>query len=1045
MQFTRKKNKQKIQLIILLSLVFAVAALIVTAILLDKAAEKAAEDPPAEEVPVRDGEGRYLSYATAYPPLKEEDMMSIEVENEEGHYVIARPNGSGRFNFVYFDEQGKEHSYYPDILLEEENLVYDDLYAKVTGDGYDRIPVFTYLTSALRNPYFDARIDLDSDAEKRAEQLETYGFYTGKEGSEVKTKKSITLSYGEAYTDADGNKAWPRHTIEIGSKTVTGSGYYYRVDGRDYIYVTNEYNYFNYALIGIEEFINPVLVTAGLDNNKHALYAPYLTPSYRQWLNEVHGAGDPFPTDKNELKSISSIVADVDVYLPSYTVENKTTVTDSYEWLESDTFSFDVLEYKDNPLYEYFLSALSGRVASDGGFSQSFLSDKLVRGEANYVYKILAIEGIITEKGDATEGTVGADARYVKVKYDVYANGSEKQQNVVYNTVTQADGTTKVEEVCVPYHGILDLEYLEAKGIDTSSIRGATVGNFTTPLEITIEYKTPSSGATEAQKLGYAESRYYVDEILAIYEYVYDASGKVTGTKTVTELKSNSLVLYRYHYTYDGVAQTAQTGLVNMTAADDESQTEQKNQIRAAIRLIKAAKDKKQTLNSVGAYTEPVFTEPISDFLTYKFENVRSYVTSELVIGFGFVNASERDPFYGESFYEKHDDVSLLYAVNHGSCEKVVKHLGGIAETSEATGLVGNATVDVGITHEKLVDYGCYANMLEFKLPRDMYVSKETAEDELDDMSFMSTLDFVLYISDPETDIKTGKMIRYVASTLYDIIVTIDAEELGFVDLDPVEYWARRSLILLNVENIKTLNVEFNMSDLKGDYRFDCEHNEIWINQTTGEAYFDEDAIPESAVVTPYDWIDVKLTQNGEAYIAPDGKTAVPTEFENYLKAKNLWNLDKSGYLSDLYDYLAGKPVSTARDTMGTSMFKNLVLLMFYTQYTGILTEEEQQAALDGNGDGVKDEPLMSFSLTLTDKNANADTAKEYCYEFYRCDDRRVMVRIYEKKGGEVVGGEYASDFYLSILGYRKIVSAFVSLLNGKEVNAETPYPDFMN
>ena len=135
MQFTRKRNKQKTQLIVLLSLLAVVAALIVTAIILSKATEAASDPDTTPELDLRDGEGSYLSYATAYPTLEEDDMMSIEVQNDEGRFVIARPNGQGSFNFVYYDEEGNQHIYFPDILLEEDSLIYDDLYAKVTGDG----------------------------------------------------------------------------------------------------------------------------------------------------------------------------------------------------------------------------------------------------------------------------------------------------------------------------------------------------------------------------------------------------------------------------------------------------------------------------------------------------------------------------------------------------------------------------------------------------------------------------------------------------------------------------------------------------------------------------------------------------------------------------------------------------------------------------------------------------------------------------------------------------------------------------------------------
>ena len=47
--------------------------------------------------------------------------------------------------------------------------------------------------------------------------------------------------------------------------------------------------------------------------------------------------------------------------------------------------------------------------------------------------------------------------------------------------------------------------------------------------------------------------------------------------------------------------------------------------------------------------------------------------------------------------------------------------------------------------------------------------------------------------------------------------------------------------------------------------------------------------------------------------------------------------------------------------------------------------------------------PMMSFKVNLTDTDPNSDTKKWYNYDFYRCDDRRVMVRIYETKNGEVI------------------------------------------
>ncbi len=1038
MQFTRKKKKIKGRIIAAVAMAVIIAALAVTAVLLSKKAKEPETPVPAAPVEILEGEGRYLSYATAYPPVAENAMMNIEIDGGKGHYMIARPKKNSSFEFIYYDEDGKEHIYYPDILLEEEeDFEYDDLYAKVTGDGYDMIPMLTYLTNALRNPYFDDRIYLDADPAKREEQLSVYGLG----GSGKKT--TVKLFYGETYTDEngktqfktneDGSVKLKTHVIEIGSTTITGSGYYYRVDGRDYIYVAGEYNYFRYALLGVEEFINPVLVAAGLDNNQHALYAPYLTPSYKQWVNEVHES-DPFSSDEDELRDVTKIVAELKSYLPAYTRENATEIKDSYESYElGKDYMFDVTEYKDNALYPYFLEALSGKALADVGFSQSFLYENQVKKGAVCVYKIKEIEAVISENaGDRTSGAVG-DARYVKVAYELFVDG--KQENIIYNTVEGADGKTEVKEIFVPYHGILDLEALRAAGVDPAFIRTLSVGELTEPLEVTVTYEGEDSVGELFRPI---TAEYFVDEVLEIYEYAYNSEGEVTGMKQTYKITDKSVVVYRFYRVYGGVAETAQIGTIDMKAASDEENSEQKEKIRSVIRQMHSS----GRTDAVRAYSEEFYNSVMSDFITYDFSNVRAYVSSELIIGFGFVNASERDPFYGESFYEKSDDVSMLYAVNQSSCEAVVRLLGGIAETSKAEGLAGIKTVKVGVTHDALLEYGCYANSLLFKLPRDMYVSNETADDELDDMSWLSTLDFMLYISEPEYDLESGGWYRYVASEIYDVIVMIDADVLGFVDLDPVEFWARRSLILVDVEDIHELNIEFNMSDLKGKYSFEAEHTTVWINTSTGEKHFG--AKPTDGSWTAYDLIDVYTTQTGE--------TTVDTEFEKYLKEEGLWkNGSGSGYISDLYDYLAGTAVFEGRDFLGTAVFKNLALLLYFTQYTGTLTDEEQASVLDPDGDGSSDdalEPIMSFSVKLRDKDPDkapeADTEKEYHYEFYRLDDRRIMVRLFETKNGTVVNGAYASDFYVSILAYRKIVTGFISLLNGKTVDVEDPYPDYM-
>lgn len=332
MQFKRKVNKTRRTVIFLSALAVLIALLTVLAVILSRSVAEV--EVPKEEgkvlKPIREEEGRFNSYPIAYPLIDQKDITLVSIENENGSYFMAIPpdGSSDSFeffyevdddgNYAYIDEQGRKYVYYsPDILTEEDEMRYDELYAKVKGDGYDRIPMLTYLLAALRSPYFDDRIYLSDDAATRESQLAAYGFSTGtatKTPEEGEEESNAKKGYSQkiirfTYTKEDGTEG--SYKIEIGNNTVTGSGYYFRVydavydekgnaeyRARDYLYVTRESNYFKYALVGIEAYINPILIAAGLENDQHALYAPYLTPEYKQWKTELHELGS-LPSDED--------------------------------------------------------------------------------------------------------------------------------------------------------------------------------------------------------------------------------------------------------------------------------------------------------------------------------------------------------------------------------------------------------------------------------------------------------------------------------------------------------------------------------------------------------------------------------------------------------------------------------------------------------------------------------------------------------------------------------------------------------------------------
>ena len=118
--------------------------------------------------------------------------------------------------------------------------------------------------------------------------------------------------------------------------------------------------------------------------------------------------------------------------------------------------------------------------------------------------------------------------------------------------------------------------------------------------------------------------------------------------------------------------------------------------------------------------------------------------------------------------------------------------------------------------------------------------------------------------------------------------------------------------------------------------------------------------------------------------------------------------------------------------------FKELTELIFYTYYQGYLTPEEQEELYESG------ELVMRMSVTIGERNAEGklipDPIYDYVYEFYRVSDRRVAVRLYKlhKGSGEQVNA--VSDFYISTFSFKKIVSAYIGILNKQDIDNEISY-----
>ena len=363
-----------------------------------------------------------------------------------------------------------------------------------------------------------------------------------------------------------------------------------------------------------------------------------------------------------------------------------------------------------------------------------------------------------------------------------------------------------------------------------------------------------------------------------------------------------------------------------------------------------------------------------------------------------------------------------LYALNASACEAVVKILGGLlTNASSSTGLVGARTVDVVITPEKLRQYNLYDYSVYFELPRGIearvYDSTTSSMEQyltnLDDYDYVTTLGFNLYISKP--DPVTGK--RYIASDLYDIIAELDAsDDFIFLEQNFVDFYARRNIVLVNVENVASVNLEFMMEDRYGTYYNELRHAETY---TYGGRLYKKSQLTEAQLqqASKYDSIEVVVTPSGNCY---------ESELSKFLAEKN--------YTQVSFREFYGADKTDRMDSLGTSYFKEFIETLFNTRYHGTLSDEEQAAAYAGG------ELVMRMTVNLVESEQYSPLY-HYVYEFYRISSRRVMVKISQvrRDGSERYS---VSDFYVSNFAFKKLCSKYFDLLEGNPVNNEAVFSE---
>lgn len=967
MKHIKRKNRK---LLILLSFLGIFVAALVAVIILNALAP---ETPPEEKPPldIREGESSYAGMTIAYPAFESEQIGYISVRNHKGSYSIAQ-NDDGDFIFYYADENGNMRVYSPKIVTEDATFDYESLYAMENGDGYGVYTKLSYLCSTLQYLYFNERIELSSDAEERAEQLREYGF-----------TESQVQRIGFVYTTEDGEEI--AHSVQIGARLLTNDGRYFMVDNRPYIYSTVGTT-INYALAAFSDFVNPRLVAAGLSEDNG--FAPYLVSDFKEWRNTLYDEeGDLL---REEYKNNAAVIVGGKTVVPVSKDEDSNPLLEGYvngySVSEYSRFEIPLSDIAGDPGYSRLVNALIGRQV--GVFSEPVtvtigsssrwvdLGDK---DSVKYTYTVTAIESIITDSGEISEnGTPVGNNSLIKITYNYSIDGKAKN--------------------LTPCHALLDLESALIPAGKADELRALSVGALSAGEQVTIELEYSASEDSSVKRT----VAIMITDIVAIYDSEY-VEAKV--------IKEDSIVSYRYVYVIDGVrGNTEYSTVVNLAADESEEGAEIKEKIIGK----KTGRGQDITVFSYTAYSELV-----SDFITYEINEMPYFYTSEKIASFRFVNASDRDPFYGESIYENTlDNKYRIYGINASSCQEVAKVLGGIGDTTGvAEGLMGSETVAIGLTPEVMEKYGLYAYTVYYELPRGIIVTsseEDYDDDTLDDYTWYSTLGFTLYIS--EEDPVDGT--RCVGSDMYDVVAKISGDYFIFLDYDFTNFWARNALMLFDVKNVDSIDLEFNMSDLKGSYDFDLTHTTLYIG-SNGMAYTSPDYVPEGAQIQgTYDKIVVDVTPEGEC---------TENELTKYIAEKGYDAVS----LTELYNQIlgGGEELKVGNGSAGSAYFKTLMQVCYITRYEGTLTEAEQAAALEK-------EPVMTFSVKLS------FSPYRYVYEFYRISERQVMVRIYQANSDGTPKSTPVSDFYVSTYSFKKIVSGYLALLNAEELDEDYGYID---
>lgn len=868
----KKKKLDKKQLTIVITasvLAFLIIAYAVVSMLISSGVIGGAGDGSSKPIEVLEGESIANGKAVAYPYISRKNIVSVAVNNHNDTFSMTKPEKAiggyeDYFVFHYQDTNGDIVSYSPQILSKDNNTAYTDFYSQETEDGLGAAKI-DYICAAVGAMYFEERI---SPEENKEAQLRRYGL-------DDEHRETILISY----LDSEGKPAEIK--IFVGDSLITGVGYYYMIEGRDYIYTSTASERLEYLLSDFETFLHSRVVAMGIPED--GLYEPFLTTDYKQWTNKYYGKDDYTGTIPDGVE----VIVKGDIISPIYEKvdKTKTEVINGYIYDKDETISIDLSYIKNQPQFNRLANLIKSSVIGDYSDliatvitnANAVKLNEDLKPDANYEYTIKSVESVLASDKEYFEnGYAVGDNDLVKIIYDYKVDG-EKQN----------------DDSC---HGIISLSDSKIPEAIRTAIRNSKVGD---ELNLTFD-------------IDYTEETAHKRNIKTVITEISIIS-KLTDTGALQypeQIDEKCAVTYSYKVVVDDEMILDE----GMKTIDLSSIKE--GSLKEALIGKKLGKD----LN-ITASEDEIYCQVIANFVTYSIQTIKGFVEKELVVSFEYINASERDPFYRESIYKNTlDNENKKYALDATACQNVTFLLGGLGASNNSQmsgGLVGSETVAVGLTPANMVEFDLYDGYtIYFELPRGITSIPGSAENEAADFKHLSTLGFKLYISKEQED---GS--RYIGSDMYDIIVKIDGAGFEFLEKSFEEYWIRRNLVMVDISDIDKVTVELGMEDVYGKYDFDLDHQKIYISN--GQHLTEKPATGG----TEYNFITLYLSSQGE----------IPNSvYSDILKT----DLDGTVGLNTIYETVSGFN-TVGNDTEATANFKVLLNMIYSTNYFGELSGDE--------------------------------------------------------------------------------------------------------